>query len=408
MSEKQEQYGPPAVIDRPAAPLVPRNIGEMLRFGEVMISSGLLPEHIKRPEQAVALIVRGRELGLPDMYSLMNLVYVKGKVTCDVKTMLALAYRSGKLASHTIVESTAQRCIVEVCRAGGQPQRFSFDMAEAAALGLAETFNYKRQAAVMLQWRALAKALRATVPDGIGGLYTHEEMGAPVAVVPDKDSGEAEMVFDATPTEATALASDIGAAFDASPPAPAAAPANSNAPPLCPKCNVLMVTGRAKSAKGPLWKCPNEKREKGGDGKYHDVGCTAKYWHHADVPGYVAPEAAQEAAGGVPTPDPDQPPDPPAKRATAPPEAFAAVLPPRDLKDCWRQLRGIAENAGMSPESMKAAYDDGTGQFTGNAAAAWGCIGVVDALQAIGADIPQAIHAYLTAEAEALKPKEEG
>lgn len=219
-------------VQAPAVVQQAMTLGEQVEYAKVLIGSGLLPKHIATPAQAVAVIAYGREMGLPMMQAMNNLyVGPGGKVTCDAKTMLAVARKSGALAYCRVTESDGEHATVAIMRKDDpKEQVVTFTIADAAALGLAAKDNYKKQAAVMLAWRAISKALRLYASDAIGGLYTHEEMGLPVRVEA-APNGDSDIVLDAE------LVAQPAPAVYGTPTAPQeSAPA-----PVCPKC------------KGPLW-----------------------------------------------------------------------------------------------------------------------------------------------------------
>jgi hypothetical protein len=93
--------------------------------------------------------------------------------------MLALARRSRQLEDIKIRDD-GETCTVALKRVGEEPHTTTFSQADAAAMGLAGKDNWKKQPAVMRQWRAVSAACRIVFPDVIGGMYTPEELGADV------------------------------------------------------------------------------------------------------------------------------------------------------------------------------------------------------------------------------------
>lgn len=150
----------------------------------MLVKTGFLPESIKTPEQAVAIILQGRELGIPTMAALQTINVIKGKPTVSPQLMLALIYRSHQLARLDI-DSTDSGCSVVMDRRGVGTFRTEFTMDDARKQGLADKDNYRRQAKVMLKWRAVAACAREAFSDVVLGLYTPEEMGAEVEVTED-------------------------------------------------------------------------------------------------------------------------------------------------------------------------------------------------------------------------------
>ena len=202
-------------------------IEQELKRAEVWIRSGLLPAHIKNPATAVIIVQRGRELGIPPIEALNCLYPVHGKVSCDTKTMLALAWRSGKLAKFEILESDDDHCKIRLQRVGNPPQEFQFKIQDADRLGVTKPtqkapqkgLQYKSQPRVMLRWRAIAEGLRFTVPDALAGLYTHEEMNLPVKVqgedfVLDSKAVVQQEGREAVKSEGATLQAELGDKFD--------------------------------------------------------------------------------------------------------------------------------------------------------------------------------------------------
>lgn len=153
------------------------HVQEIHELGASLIKSGLLPQTVKTPEAAVAIILKGRELGLPVMQSFDAIDNIQGKPTLKPQTMLALIYASSQCAGVEI-DSTADECVVTMKRKmnGGvfeHTERFS--IGDAQKLGLAGKDNWKKQPKTMLKWRAVAACARVVFPDVIQNMYTPEE-----------------------------------------------------------------------------------------------------------------------------------------------------------------------------------------------------------------------------------------
>jgi hypothetical protein len=161
------------------------NQAQQLRdFGQMLVSSGLLPQSIRTAEQAVVIVLKGNELGLPPMEALSSIVVIQGKPTVAPQLMLALIERSGQLQDMSCeVKPDAATCTMQ--RRGRSPVVRTFGAKEAQAMGLSGKDNYKKQPGVMYQWRAIAACARVAFPDVISGLYTPDEMGADVSITDD-------------------------------------------------------------------------------------------------------------------------------------------------------------------------------------------------------------------------------
>lgn len=158
---------------------------EIIRHqAESLVKTGFLPPAIKTPEQALAIILTGRELGIPAMAALNTINVIQGKPTVSPQLMLALIERSGQLKDIEILTGD-DYVQVTMWRKGRTEHTERFGKAEAQAMNLIGKDNYKKQALVMYKWRAVAACARTVFPDVILGLYTPEEMGADVSVTED-------------------------------------------------------------------------------------------------------------------------------------------------------------------------------------------------------------------------------
>lgn len=185
---------------------IANQIDQLRGLGETLVKSGLLPASIKTAEAAVVIILKGRELGIPPMEALNSINVIQGKPTVSPQLMLALIYRSGQ-GSIQIIERSDARSVVRAYRKGLPPQEFTFTLDDARRLGLAEKDNYRKQPAVMLQWRNVAAAARAVFPDVISGLYLPEEMGAEVVV--DDEGNMTVIETSPTPTAPQATPAEV-------------------------------------------------------------------------------------------------------------------------------------------------------------------------------------------------------
>lgn len=156
----------------------------MMQMSEVLVRSGFLPDSIKTPQQAVAIILAGRELGIGPWQAIQGINIIKGRPTVSPQLMLALIEQS-KLLEDISITGDAKSCTVMMKRRGRSPHTFTFTMEDAKALGLADKSNYRTQPKVMLQWRAIGACSRIVFPDVIMKLYTPDEMGADVTITED-------------------------------------------------------------------------------------------------------------------------------------------------------------------------------------------------------------------------------
>ncbi len=147
----------------------------MVQQANVLIKSGFLPPSINTPEKALAIMQKGKELGIGPMEAISSINVIQGKPSVSPQLMLALARRTGELIDMKM-ETNEKEAVVTVTRKNQSPYTTRFGVKEATDLGLMSKDNYKKQAGTMFGWRALAANLRITFPDAISGLYLVEEM----------------------------------------------------------------------------------------------------------------------------------------------------------------------------------------------------------------------------------------
>src|SRR5262245_38290613 len=86
----------------------------------VLVKTGFLPQAIKTAEQAAAIILTGRELGIGTMAALQTINVIQGKPTVSPQLMLALIQRSRQLENISI-ETSDQGATVTIQRVGQSP-----------------------------------------------------------------------------------------------------------------------------------------------------------------------------------------------------------------------------------------------------------------------------------------------
>lgn len=139
-----------------------------------LFKSGLFT-HLSKPEQAVAIVEYGRELGIPPMQSLQMMAVIRGKIAIQSQLLLALAMKNG--CDIEIIEQTKEKCEM-IFKRQGRKYPVSFTYEEAKELELTGKDNWRKQSANMLFWRCVSKAIRRYAPDLMLGIYTIEEMTA--------------------------------------------------------------------------------------------------------------------------------------------------------------------------------------------------------------------------------------
>ena len=134
---------------------------------------------IGNPQQAVAKILAGRELGIGAMISLAKVYVVNGKVAIQAELMAGLIKRSGKY-DYRVKELTNDKCGLVFFEKGHPIGELSFTIEDAKKAGVASKDNWQKYPKNMLFARALSNGARWYCPDAIHGAYTYEEMNLEV------------------------------------------------------------------------------------------------------------------------------------------------------------------------------------------------------------------------------------
>lgn len=162
---------------------------------KIFLESGLLPAHVKTPQAAILIMIKGRELAIPPLYALSNIVVISGKPTANSELLQALIYRDhGDDALRFTETSDTQAVLSYKRRSWTKAERFVFSIDDAKRAGLLSNATWQKYPGAMLRARAISAVARLAFADSIGGLYTSEELGASVSV-----SSEGEIVVDALP-----------------------------------------------------------------------------------------------------------------------------------------------------------------------------------------------------------------
>ena len=140
-----------------------------------LIASGFMPKAVNTPAKAVAVMLAGRELGLPPMQSIRAVNIVDGKPTLSAETMLALAYQR---VPGVVVEvvTTPTGATVTGNRPGGKSVTVAFTKENAVAAGLLSKDNWRKYPEAMYRARAISAWCRVVCPDAILGAYTPDEL----------------------------------------------------------------------------------------------------------------------------------------------------------------------------------------------------------------------------------------
>lgn len=201
-------------LTRPTESSLPEvGYGELMGLAEQLVKTGFLPEAIKTPAQAVAIILTGREMGLGPMQSLRSIGIIKGKPVVAADLQLAIFHRHGGRSKWvSLTDSVAQ---LKLHHPNGVEHCELFTMEDARKAGLASSPMYAKYPKAMLRSRCITAALKSIGFEPCAGAYDPEELGSPVVFDDmNTDTGEiqqapgvsdTEVAEDATITSETAI-----------------------------------------------------------------------------------------------------------------------------------------------------------------------------------------------------------
>lgn len=141
--------------------------------------------------QAVMVMAKGHELGLPLTTSFEYIHIIQDKPTLSPRGALALIMQSDQCESLKIDEQNDDKgnpvsCKVTMKRKGGIEYTATFTMQDAIRADLVKAGSgWAKYPASMLKWRAVGYAADVVFPDIIGGMKRADEFGA--AISPEGD-----------------------------------------------------------------------------------------------------------------------------------------------------------------------------------------------------------------------------
>lgn len=148
-----------------------------------LVKSGFLPASIKGPEQALAVAIKGIEVGMPMMQSFSHINIINGKPTISAEGMNFLIRKNCPEAKIDILERTHEICKIRASRPNSMPCEFSFSVEDAKKAKLLANPSWEKYPRNMLFARCMSDLARTMFPDCIGGIsYTPEELGANVNI----------------------------------------------------------------------------------------------------------------------------------------------------------------------------------------------------------------------------------
>jgi hypothetical protein len=209
--------------------------GSLMALAKELCTTGFLPQAIKTPAQAVAIILTGRELGLPPMQSLRSICIIQGKPELSADLQLSIFHRDGGRSKWLTLTATEAKLLLK--HPNGDEHTEVFTMEDAKRAGLAAGVNWQKYPKAMLRSRAITAGLKSIGFEPLTGAYAPGEIGGPEVVEGEPGTVTVE------PPLGQAMAQAMLPPSDAAPPLPtppAATPA--------PKAPLTIATANTRAA----------------------------------------------------------------------------------------------------------------------------------------------------------------
>lgn len=159
---------------------------QMKEAATMLVRSGFLPRAVDTGEKAIAIMLKGREMGIPPMQAFAHIAIVEGKPTMSAELMRAQVFRLVPGAVLDIEELAADGCKIKAGRPGRKVTMFTWGPDDARAAGLLGKQNWQKYPKAMYLARCTAEACRAVFPDALMGVsYTPEEINPELEVNED-------------------------------------------------------------------------------------------------------------------------------------------------------------------------------------------------------------------------------
>lgn len=173
------------LVPAQSAPMLmpaPAQWTQMMQMGDTLLKSGFLPTSIKTPAQAVAIMLKGWEMGVPAMQAFAQISVIQGKPAVGAELMLARIYDRFPNADIQVVKRDAEGCHIKARRDKKAAYvDFKFEVEDAKRADLMGKDNWRKWPKNMFYWRAVSDMARAMWPECLAGAsHTPEELGAVV------------------------------------------------------------------------------------------------------------------------------------------------------------------------------------------------------------------------------------
>ena len=149
------------------------NFFELVQAGSQMVKTGFLPDHIRTGEQFAAIVLTGREMGIPPMRAIRSLGIIKGNVTEKADSQLARFKESGGRAEFETLDDT--KAVLHLTHPNGDKHSETWTAEDSKKAGLTGG-NHSKFPRAMLRSRCITAALKSIGWAGAVGNYDPDEL----------------------------------------------------------------------------------------------------------------------------------------------------------------------------------------------------------------------------------------
>lgn len=180
--ETTETNGTTAIVKRAertevvrAEVIEPMSWPDMVRMGEQLVKTRMMPEHVRDGAQAALIMLTGRELGMAPMRALRSLQVVKGKVVESADSQLSRFKADGGRAEFKHLDE--KKAVLWLKHPNGDEHTETWSIDDAKAAGLSGGMHSKYPKA-MNRSRAITAGLKSIGWEGGVGTYDPDEARA--------------------------------------------------------------------------------------------------------------------------------------------------------------------------------------------------------------------------------------
>lgn len=149
------------------------NLTGKLHFADMLLKTQMCPSHLKTPQQVIAAMLYGQEIGFSPLQALQSVNVIQGRPTLDAAGIKAKILEAG--GTFKTKKWTDTECTLE-CTRGEWTDVFTFTMEDAERMGLSGKENWRRMPKQMLYARCISTLGRNMYADVLRGFYGTEEM----------------------------------------------------------------------------------------------------------------------------------------------------------------------------------------------------------------------------------------